>query len=98
MFGIQCDSLRDDAHYLIRPEEFRISTNSDGGCICTIEKTEFYGFYRTIAAVMQNGKKIRIKDVHRMHHTDGGKIAVYITKKSELILLNEFTLPEDEVP
>lgn len=95
IFNIHNNSLSDDSYYLIRPEEFRVSGITHGENTytnaCIIERIEFYGFYRIIIAVMPNGKKIKIKDLHQVLCTVGEKVAIVIVKKSELILLNKFS-------
>ena len=94
IYGMQPVPVKDNALYLIRPEEFQIVRNHNAADTGTagagiIEQIDFYGFYRNITVTMENGKKITVRDFHKADYTCGEKVSLKITKTPESILVTE---------
>ncbi len=77
-FGWSGNGLKDDHHYLVRPEEFDCGVDAAGNAV--IERVWFYGFYREILAKLDSGRTVRIKDRHRAELQTGDRVRLQIAK------------------
>jgi iron(III) transport system ATP-binding protein len=92
-FQVEGDSISEDSYYLVRPEEFCLSSfpqTAGAGTRCTVEKGEFYGFYSVVTVMMENGKKIKIKNLDRKQYREGDIVSLDIIKNIDCILSNKF--------
>jgi ABC-type Fe3+/spermidine/putrescine transport system ATPase subunit len=87
VFRIHFEGIKDDSHYLIRPEELQLFKADHPENPGTIETVEYYGFYRTIIVSISDGKIIRVKDFLSTEFVVGEKVDVRIAKTVESISL-----------
>ena len=94
-FGLDDDRLRDDRHYLVRPEEFECAPDAPANA--TVERLWLYGFYREILAKLDNGRRVRVKDLHRADLEEGGPAHVRMAKPlDELVHTEQQSLETDD--
>jgi ABC-type Fe3+/spermidine/putrescine transport system ATPase subunit len=89
LFGLDSGQLKNDSYYLVRPEEFTISTDRPLFAKAVIDEVEYYGFYRSVNVQLAVGKKIRIKDFVHTHLAAGLRVSIGIDKAYESLTATE---------
>ncbi len=82
-FRAPSHKVRPEQTFLVRPEDFLITSTTDTPGNAVIEETIFSGFYTDITAKLDNGRPVYIKTLTRERPVKGQRVDITITAYQE---------------